>query len=415
MQKAIVFKVEKEMLSAHPNATKLQILNFDGVEICVGLNTQVGDVCMYFPVDTKIEDWFLKSHNLYRHSEKNDDTTVVGFFEDNGRVNAIKLRGTISLGFIYTPTFVELSKWKLEVGESYDFVDGVKLCEKYYTTTELKIQKENNRIKKVGKKVKNNFSVFFRKHTETPNLFEYIGNLNVGDELILTLKLHGTSGRTGNLPSIIKWNWKELLKFNFRKFFKKQVYSLQTGSRNQNLYNDYFAGKADEFYKSNFREKIHEMFSKSGVKEGELIYYEIVGYTNNGAPIQKIGNVEFSYGLLPTQCDIYVYKIEKMLNKSGLFRVLTFEEMQRRCEELGVNCVPVLEKVIYESKEQLLSILKDYDDKLSKNDPIGHHLCEGVVIRVADRWKVCKYKFREFCFLENIQSTEDKFNMENIS
>jgi hypothetical protein len=58
---------------------------------------------IYFPVECKLSDEFLKNNNLYRHNEKNINIEKKGYFEDNGRIKAAKFRGHISNGF-----FIEL-------------------------------------------------------------------------------------------------------------------------------------------------------------------------------------------------------------------------------------------------------------------------------------------------------------------
>ena len=49
----------------------------------------------------EINSQLLAYGNLYRHTEKNNKPEAkAGFFEDNGRVKAIKLRGIVSEGFL---------------------------------------------------------------------------------------------------------------------------------------------------------------------------------------------------------------------------------------------------------------------------------------------------------------------------
>lgn len=84
----------------HPNADALKCARIDGYTIVVGKDDPLGEY-VYFPAGCQINPNLLTFANLYRNVEKNSDPTAkAGFFEDNGRVKAIKLRGIVSYGFL---------------------------------------------------------------------------------------------------------------------------------------------------------------------------------------------------------------------------------------------------------------------------------------------------------------------------
>ena len=82
----------------HPNAERMKIAQVGGYKDCVGLDEPTGRY-IYFPVNSEINPHLLSYCNLYRHTEKNANSEKAGFFNDNGRVTAIKLRGFPSEGF----------------------------------------------------------------------------------------------------------------------------------------------------------------------------------------------------------------------------------------------------------------------------------------------------------------------------
>lgn len=93
--------VNIDTFTPHPNpeVTKLKCAHVDGFNIIIGIDEQPG-MYIYFPTSSQINDKLLYYANLYRHTDKNSNPEKSGFFEDNGRVKAIKLKGLISEGFL---------------------------------------------------------------------------------------------------------------------------------------------------------------------------------------------------------------------------------------------------------------------------------------------------------------------------
>lgn len=278
---------------------------------------------------------------------------------------------------------------------------------------------------------------FFAEHADTEQLAYNLFAFKPGDEIEITLKMHGTSMRTGYLP---------VLKGYKRTFFDKILrregkpiyeYDYVSGTR-RTVLEDFEGG----FYGSNaFRKQHHDKFIGKLYK-GEEIYYEVVGFTNTGAPIVAEGKNEklgkdfvkqygketiFSYGCssngyeirldgatagLP-QSDIYVYRMT-MTNEDGDVVEYSPDFMRYRCEQIGVKCVPVfvqeripnnafLESYEYECAGDWVQHYSEefYDGP----DPIGKtHIREGVVVRIVNRPKFTAFKHKNFDFkvLSNI-------------
>ena len=97
---AKVVQLTENDFSKHPNADVLKIAHIGGYSVIVGIDEQPG-LYIYFPALSQINENLLTYANLYRHKEKNSNPeSKTGFFEDNGRVKAIKLRGVVSEGFL---------------------------------------------------------------------------------------------------------------------------------------------------------------------------------------------------------------------------------------------------------------------------------------------------------------------------
>ena len=412
MNKAIVFKIEE--LQPIPKADKLQLCVFNGTPVIVSKDYQLGTLCLYFPVGTRISHKFLSEHNLYRHSELNVDTSKTGFFGDNGKVESLKLRGVTSLGFIYVPTLQEVMDNKLEklLSQEIDEFNGEKeFVTKFVSKAEAEFIASNNSQKQGKPKVR--VSKYFEKLQNTPNLAEVLSIFKPGDEIIITNKMHGTSGRTGKLPVTTRWNWKELLSLNFKKFVEMTTYKLMTGSRNL----DVMVGDTVLRNTEKYRTDIHNVLKC--LYDGYTFYYEIVGYSSETVTIQSVGDQQFTYGCKPGECEFFVYKITKTL-PNGTVTTLSYDAMVDFLTMYHpfVKPVPVITRHNFETKEGLLSVLKHLDLTYGDQDYTDpRHIGEGVVLRVDEpnSWRVCKYKFVWFCHLENIQATEDKVNIETVS
>jgi hypothetical protein len=158
------------------------------------------------------------------------------------------------------------------------------------------------------------------------------------------------------------------------------------------------------------------------LKKGETCYYEIVGYVSENIPIMnKCSNEKmdkefikqygketiFSYGCLPGQFDIYVYRMS-LTNEDGYEIDYDWEYVKTRCEEMNIKKVLQLDKFIYDGNEEKL---KEKVEKLViGTDPIGKtHIKEGIVLRVdGNKWKAYKHKSQEFKILEGILKTNDE-------
>ena len=381
--------VEVKDLRPHNNADKLQLATFFGETVIVGLDTKIGDIGIYFPCDLQLSEEYCDVNDLCR--KRADGTNGKGYLErDKRNIKAISLRGEKSYG-LYAPlsslafTGVDLATFK--VGDTVSTVNGILICKKYIPRSNIRKghYSEGNKTRKHKVPV----APLFAEHVDTEQLAYNLDAFRCGDEIEITLKMHGTSQRTGYLPvlkgyhdswhcQIRNWLW-----FQFNRITKKNDlhttidkmkhdgkpyydYGYVSGTRRVVLDN-YEGG----FYGSNaFREQ-HSKFFEGKLWKGETVYYEVVGFTDTGTPIMASGDNKklndkefvkqygettiFSYGCSPhevyefdnvlvPQSDIYVYRMT-MTNEDGNVVEYTPDFMRYRCEQMGAKTVPVFSKV----------------------------------------------------------------------
>lgn len=450
MYKAYI--TELKNVRSHPNADRLLLGDCFGNTVCVGLEYKEGQIGVYFPTDGQLSVEFCAQHNLVRR--KDDAGNKAGGYMDPDKrnVTTIRLRGEKSDG-LFMPlscleyTGVDLST--MTVGTVIEgTVNGHEICTKYIPRRNVRHGHVSNGNKTRKRKV--NVAPLFLEHADTEQLAYNLGAFKAGDEIEITLKMHGTSQRTGYLPVLKGYRRTLLDRILRREGTPIYDYGYVSGTR-RTVLEDYEGG----YYGSNaFREQ-HSKIFEGKLWKGETVYYEVVGFTDTGAPImasadnKKLDDKEFikqygpqtvfSYGCESTgnktlygrddsgafalvedvpQSAIYVYRMT-MTNPDGEVVEYTPDFMRYRCEQMGVNCVPVFAKVSVR-EDAVVShnvngtcfggnipegwtigdAVKDIAEKYYAGpDPVGKtHTREGVVVRIINRPKFTAYKHKNFEF-----------------
>ena len=439
------YVVRVEKLRPHSNADRLQIATFFGNDTCVGLDVVEGVKGIYFPSDLQLSVEFCDENHMCR--TKADGTADTGYLErDKRNIKAIRLRGEKSDG-IFVPiaavAYTGVNLDELNVGDKIEMLNGHEICCKY-------IPRSNHRTGGSGKgnkvrKQKVNIAPLFVEHADTEQLAYNLDAFKTGDEIEITLKMHGTSQRTGYLPIRKEGT------YSYTSLFKAALHKLIPVRKWRNAFGekygvaqyeyDYISGTRRTvledfdggFYGSNeFRKQHHDKFVGK-LRKGETVYYEVVGFTHTGAPIMADGNnkkvgkdfvkqygetTTFSYGChsngwndkdggynlgrCEPQSDIYVYRMT-MTNEDGDVVEYSPDFMRYRCEQMGVKCVPVFEHCFvphdFEGElagEFVKALAERYYDG---TDPIGKtHVREGVVIRILNRPSFTAYKHKNYSF-----------------
>lgn len=372
----------------------------EDTKVIISKDYSLIDTYIYFPKDVRLSLEFCQKNNLLIQKDLNGKKIGGGYFDENCRVRAQKFGGVRSEGIIVPLYFLDYLKdshgrmlealKKESPGYTFDRFGSYRICEKYlikkhnYRASKFDIfldKLDNSRfyklvpyfraarkniylVKKAYRDFRESFDAYsyrkdFPRHTDTEALKFHMRNIPAGTRIIVTEKLHGTSGQVGKIvdPSL---------------------------------------------------------------KYGELFSKEIVGYDTNGKPLMSLQSLIsikrdisikgfkdpmiYSYGCEEGECDVYVYKYSKMIN--GEMVVQSWEETIRRCKELGIKTVPQLDDFIYDGNpSNLLERLSPWmaDEKLTTSTIDNRHITEGVVLRFAtddNSFKVYKHKSFWFGILE---------------
>lgn len=435
-------------LHKHSNADRLMCTTIFTNNVIVDLSYKVGQRVVYFPVDGQLSEEYATDNNLVKKyvpvSELSDvdistkqvcqkdgvNVVNVGGYMDAEKRNitALKLRGEKSDGLVMP--IESLSKYTdistLKDGDMITELNGHEICRKYIPKRQ---RSTNTNGKTDGKKNKKELRFivsypYFAEHIDTQQLAYNQGAFKPGDTCYITLKMHGTSGRTANTIQNTKKKRNPILKKIFHLRDKDiRKFELVSGTRRTTL-RSYDGG----FYGNNsFREKWHEFF-KDKLPKGIEVFYEIVGYTDGNNTImgrcsnrlvkdkafqkQYGDETVFSYGCDVGENDIFIYRMT-MTNEDGYTVEVPWEQVQVIADKMGCKCVPQFDKFIFTTWDDLMQRVEKFYDGA---DPIGKtHIREGVVVRIDNREKFTAYKHKNFSFkvLEGlIKDTSDAPDME---
>ena len=431
MSQHVGYIVKIEHLRPHTNADRLQIATIFGNDVIVDLNVAIGDIGVYFPSDLQLSKEFCEINDLVRRKDENGNPCGGYLDPDKRNILPIKLRGEKSDGLYLPIKCLEYTQGRLKIGDRIDVVNGHEICCKYIPVIKNKTSSKTKKCNKVRKHTAP-VAPLFIEHADTEQLNYNLDAFKVGDQIEITLKMHGVSNRVAYVPVLKK--------------FKRTLFDRILGREGKPIYEyDYISGTRRTvldsfdggFYGSNAFRKQFEDRLRGKLYKGEEVYFEIVGFTDAGTPIMPIGDnnkvgkdfvkqygekTVFSYGCAPDdknlpQSERYVYRMT-MTNEDGDVGEYTPDFMRYRCEQMGVKCVPVFAKAtidcegvhVYAPDNELYGFVHETDNvgdtvKLVAEkyydgpDPIGKtHVREGVVVRIINRPKFCAYKTKNFSF-----------------
>lgn len=435
-------------------ADRIVQVNMFGETVITQKDNVEGTIGILFDMETCLSHEYASKNNMYRHSHLNEDKTVVGYLEDDRRIRGVRLKG-VKCSALFMPISLN-QKPALQVGQEVDELAGVKICEKYIPKATRTAMSQNK-----GGLPKQNLVPTFKEHIETDQWGRNFHKVQEGDLVIVTEKLHGTSGRCGYLPVLVdNRNWFEKLmsKLSFKpkgtwdRFINE--YHFVVGSRRVVKS---IGGKEAEnkkhYYSEDLWTKISKEHFEGKLRKGETVYFEIVGYTPTGENImssvsnkklekflskeeykefiQKYGETtHFTYGCIndinqhilennrQNFYKVFVYRIT-MTNEDGDSVDYSWEQVKKRCEKLGVDYVPELAKFVVDSDWENTS--SEYLNGLVQNltnlpsDLFPQHIREGVCIRIENGSMnpyVLKNKSFIFKVLEGIVKDSDVIDRE---
>lgn len=314
-----------------------------------------GDVLLYAPIETQLNDEFLSVNNMYELHEfennsnaadvakllvqadalkgkhenalKNQDegydghylteseeiTTqakaMCGYFTHTRRIRIIKLRGCPSMGFLFH--LESLAKWcpavadiNLEelVGEDFDTVDGKLFIKVYVPNVQSRSgrgggggnKKASEEKQRIAEMLQGNWLV----HYETSQLGKNMFRFTPETEVVISTKIHGSLGQYGYIqvkkPYDFGYNWfNKLYRFVVPKKWQKftNEYEHVYGSHKVVKNQDINPTTGGGYYGADIWEKYHNLLAPY-ISKDMVVYGEIFGYVDEEKGIQG----EYDYG-----------------------------------------------------------------------------------------------------------------------
>lgn len=327
--------------------------------VVVSKDMKVGDIVVFFPVGCCISEKYLGANNLYERSsaarnsnyddfcklqaeynllqvrENKTEKDIsklqeleaqikksVGFFNNQGRVRCIKLRGEMSMGYVapvetLEKVWPELKEvlWSKYLGETVDMIGEDRLCWKWIPVEQKHEQQVSYKMpwyKRGMRKLKKFDRLipgFFKQHYDTAMLERNAHFIDPQDTITVTTKVHGTSIILANLPVRKKLNWfQKLLKFFGIKVVEQEFGDIYSTRRViQNKYINPFAKRANQTPNNEYA-RCNEDFI-GFLAPGMTVYGEVVGYTPGGRCIQTPNGVDHDYGCERGEYKFMPYRI----------------------------------------------------------------------------------------------------------
>ena len=375
-----------------------------GYQAIVGKEHKVGDIGIVLPAESRLSEEYCKANNLYRHAEFNVDPTQKGYIEDNRRVKAMKFRGNRS-DCLFMPleslAFTGAPIEELSEGDEFDQLNGVSICEKYVRpVAQNRAQREMERVfKRVDKK-------FLPEHYDSENYFKNESYIDDEEVLIVTQKLHGTSIRIGNTIVLRQLPLKDRIAGFLGAKIQMTEFDYVYGSRK--VIKDINNPNQNHYY-------TEDIWTKEGSKllgmipQNYLIYAELVGWTEGGAPIQK----DYTYFIPEGHAKLYVYRVAHV-NAEGVITDLPWDHVKQFCRDRALETV----KELWRGKKKKFNPSKFLDVRFAETKAFRKRgavslgsdkslVDEGVCIRI-DHIIPTIYKAKSPIFLQHETELIDK-------
>jgi hypothetical protein len=315
-----------------PGAQNIAAGECCGYSVIVSNKTRSGELGVYFPTGGQLSHEMAMANDLYaKHPETG--APMGGHLEANRRIRTKRFMGIQAEGLwlpleslmwcfdeapadgSYCPTRKATDKAAIaclkfcgDKGPGFTFEGKINdrfVCQRY--TPRMTARQAATAA---GGKTRQGDIDGFPKHFDTAQLRMNLGQIKIGDRLILSEKLHGTSGRTCKLEVPISLpRWKQIANrvahaFGFDGFATSEI-KAYSGTRNCIVQTGATGEKGMKY-----REAAHAMIAPL-LAIGEVVYYEIVGFGDDGKPImpphpvpekmrKQLGDQQvYSYGCHP--------------------------------------------------------------------------------------------------------------------
>lgn len=376
----------------------LMLATVFGYNCLVGKDNDPNELYIFFPAECQLSQEFLSINNLYRHSELNSNKTIKGFFEDNGRVKAMKFKGIISSWFLI-PTMSLWGDMDVNDGDTFHLINWIEICRKYRSPQAIAKAKSLAAQGINQPKYDRVIPTQFRFHTSTPQFLRFIEDFQEWDRVVITEKLHWTSAVFSNvltkrkLSVIDRIAWALWANITKTEYFP--LYSSRTVIKNQDVNPNQEGGY--------YWEDIWGIYAKAlewKIEKGITLYGEIVGYTPSGKYIQS----GYHYGCKEGESKFYCYRIT-YTTPDGIVIEFTDSQIRQYCELRDILVVPriVTDTWCWEmsSRSPNLERVYRYSGNLEVMCPLNDNKVprEWVVIRRDGQETFSAYKLKSQLFL----------------
>ncbi len=375
-------------LAPHPNADRLLVTTIEGHHVIVGTSTKVGDHGLFISEGSQVSEEFALRFGLLREHPLTG-AKLSGYMPANRKVSAITLRGQDSMG-----VFVPVRLPDIEPDTELDHLDGKPFVWKYETPAQR--ARHGGRIG--GPRQKAPHPAGFDLHYDTLQLNRNAQLLADVARIVVTEKLHGTSGRTGiasvekPLPKFKKlWNRAAP---KFLAFSPDTSDTVVTGSRTQH----FASAPSRDLYRTVIHNALTPIIQASPYRS--TWYYEIVGFAETGKGIMpNHGRMCFAYGCRPPRVGespeemlgqvfrVYVYRIVECgaeLGHSQIVALIARAHAADARSESWLFPVPALETwhpdegVNWDPAKIVERVAPSRDGRSTLD---SSHIREGVVLR----------------------------------
>lgn len=393
-------------LKAVDGLDNLMMANVFGYNCLVSKDSHTNERYVFFPAECQLSPEFLKENNLYRSQLLNKDTTKKWFFEENGRVKAVKLKWVVSSWFLIPISSLRyLVKDTKEIpNEIFHSINGIEICKKYRSPESVRKEKALAKMGIKKPKYERVIPSQFRLHSSTPQFLRFISDFKEGDRITITEKLHWTSAVFSNVLTKRNLSFREKLAKIFWVSVKETeyfpLYSSRTVIKNQDINPNQDGGY--------YGEDVWGLHAKSldwKIEKWITLYGEIVGYTPSGSFIQK----GYHYGLPVGHSQFYCYRIT-LTTADGNVIEFTDNQIRQYCELRSIEVVPLIkiEMVTYSAESVCIDdkildeIVKWFSISIEQMCPLNENKVprEGVVIRRDGMESYSAYKLKSQLFLE---------------
>ena len=320
-----------------------------GRDVVISKDLPTDKLYIYIPVETSLSHKFLSKNNLYRISSESyqlndnfDEVTDLlnegkslgelsdmgGFFEKNGRVKQIKIRGVYSQGYLtdiqslinaypvlnqYMP-----DEWDEVEGVSFDVIGDEVFCEKYLVGGKRPVEQKINDQKHYRQRSKNLRKARvlvpgqFKYHYDTTHFEDYYKKFHPTDDVSISVKIHGSSGIFANVLCYKQPETKlqKILYSIFRPKEYRLLYASRTKIRNEKVYDA--PSDPNYFYGSDIWAPVRDLLG-GHIEKGMIVYGEICGYVNGTTKMIQKGH---DYGCAPGEWKFMPYRIVRV-NRRG--------------------------------------------------------------------------------------------------